>query len=509
MAKKAADPLAEEDLKIRLPSDEEEAIRNWWSPQTWSRSRHKLFPRGPVTWRRRKWERALLVVSYDSPKSVARFCAAVEALLPSDNDAVSFEKAKEAYLAFSCLADHMPGWDPTGTYGEEIEDVKVSTRKVAWLAEDLPEKWSNCPWSGIPLVERLRRERKEAATGARRAFEKAVEAAEATYAERAAPFESARHDAMLLVPKVSDELMTPESPSPQEAIALAQRCRDEAVADAERVYEETVEPAQLALQEARISASAVLERTTAAIQRGLDEKHISAREFEEAMAEADRVYEDAVCPARRNQHDAMTAAQRARDQAVASAESSYKQVAIDAKRLLDEAAVRALQRASDVTAPAERAYRKAVAPFERVCKRAIAAARAEYERTMAGPIFVRREAAAEVAEWDARIQVADRLTKLHRRIEQAIGRFRILDVTESREKISRRKEQARQELGLPKKRPPVAPERGPRAANLDRYRKAVELAEHGTPAKAIARETGASLRTVYRWIEHDQEPHLY
>ena len=128
---------------------------------------------------------------------------------------------------------------------------------------------------------------KEAATGARRAFEKAVEAAEATYAERAAPFESARHDAMLLVLKVRDELMTPDLRAYQEAIALAQRCRDEAVADAERVYEETVEPAQLALQEARISASAVLERTMAAIQRALDEKHISAREFEEAMAEAD------------------------------------------------------------------------------------------------------------------------------------------------------------------------------------------------------------------------------
>ncbi len=350
---KRVDPLTEAALRIRLPDDEEsKAIREWWRPQVYSRIRHELSPRGPVTWKRRRWERALLQISDSgSVNSVGRFCDTVNALLSEGNEGLTFEKANEVYLAFSCFKDYLPEWDPSGTYGGDLEADEVSS------SEQIPPAlWPDCPFRVIPLVDRFRRERREAATGARLAYQAAEEEAWRAYRAAIAPFERTRYRAWC------------------RAADAARHLRDEALA-------------------------------------------VADCEDERTKAETERTRKEAVAAARRSRNEAV--------------------------------------------APAERAFNEAIAPYERILEQAIAVARRAYEQTIAGPELVGMEATSEVVEWDARIRVAQRLAELDRRIEQATGRFRIFDVMQSRDDVIRQKESVKAQLGLPKKRPPRAPERGP------------------------------------------------
>jgi hypothetical protein len=122
---------------------------------------------------------------------VNKFCDLLaKRLEPDTNGEVLWERACSAYRALIAFKEHVPDWDPSGAYGgafERWEEDCAREGLPAWGTAGRPEI--------VPLVESIRRERKEAITGARRAYEETLAPAERVMDEAIANAHRARAEA--------------------------------------------------------------------------------------------------------------------------------------------------------------------------------------------------------------------------------------------------------------------------------------------------------------------------
>ncbi len=146
-----------------------------------------------------------------------------------------------------------------------------------------------------------------------------------------------------------------------------------------------------------------------------------------------------------------------------------------------------------------RPYEKAEAGAYRAYDRAVARAERAYAKAMAAS-EPGSETPSEESAWEALLELAYRVTDLGKRVDQAIGRFRTLDVTESKDVTASMKREVRRDLGFPPKKVPPPP-RGPREENRKRYREVMKLAaRNDLSIKQIAYRTGTNYYTARRWI---------
>jgi hypothetical protein len=145
------------------------------------------------------------------------------------------------------------------------------------------------------------------------------------------------------------------------------------------------------------------------------------------------------------------------------------------------------------------AYKKAEASALRVHARVAARAERAYQKAMAAPRPTSRQYTPEERDWDLLLQLAERLTELSRRVDKAIGRFRVVDVTRSDDEIIRHKRTVKAELDLPRVQPPAPVPIGPR--NLAKFAEVKRLGARGMSAKQIHAQTKVPVKTVYRWLK--------
>lgn len=374
---------------------------------------------------------------------VNEFCDWLDrTLAPDSNGSISWEKAQEAYWAFSHFKKHLPDWDPTGSYDGAFERWEEECAR-----ENLPAWGPEGPPSLVPLIERIRKERKEALTGAQRAY---------------------------------DEIMVPAERAFAQAIAEARRVQGEAKAALRRNQDEEIHRWLSRPHEVDQGLMAETARTRAA-QRAAQEK--SNREY-------------------REQHPGISSS-RLRPAPDPESQSAPEGPPIDMAGLSEER-VALIHLEAAIRLP----YEQAEAEAHRTYDKAAARAERAYQKAMAAPELTRTQRTREKKDWDTLIQLAERLTGLDRRVEQAIGRFLAMDVTHNRDAVIREKERVKEELGLPKAPQPPVPKSGPRLSQLAACVR--DLSAHGRSAKAIyaivkakAPKRGIKaphISTIYRWI---------
>jgi len=361
------------------------------------------------------------------------FCDSLEkVLLPNRRGTISWQKAQEAYWAFTHFTKHLPDWDPTGAYDgafERWEAECVGAKFPAWGSEGPPEL--------VPLTDRIRQERDEALTGAQRAYEKVMVPARRAFAQ---------------------------------AMAEAKRVQAEARM---RFYRKQNEEIHRLLSGPRKMNRKLVTETWAAMWAAQEK---SNREYGEK-------YPSPSSQSSRPRHASDPPGQSAPEAATTPPPLSEETAAY-----------------IHLTAAIQRAYEKAEAAAHRVYEKAAARAERAYQKLAATPKPSRNGTANEEAAWGALTQLAYRLTELGERVDQAIGRFRTLDVTEPKDTTAGMKREVRRNLGLAAKKAPPPPH-GPREENRPRYERVMKLAAEGKLSiKQIAHATGANYHTARRWI---------
>ena len=151
-----------------------------------------------------------------------------------------------------------------------------------------------------------------------------------------------------------------------------------------------------------------------------------------------------------------------------------------------------------LTATIRRTYEKAEAAALHPYGKAAARAERAYQKAMAAPKPTSRQHTREEEDWDTLIRLAERLTELSRRVDKAIGRFQVVDVTRSDEEIIHHKRTVKAELDLPRVQPPDPVIGGPR--DPVRFGEVKRLGARGRSARQIHAETKVPVSTVYRWL---------
>ncbi|HUW13223.1 MAG TPA: hypothetical protein VM537_26100 [Anaerolineae bacterium] len=257
---------------------------------------------------------------------VNEFCDELErALLPDRKGKISWEKAHEAYWAFTHFKKHLPDWDPTGAYDGAFErwEAECATENLpAWGPEGPPEL--------VPLIDRIQQERIEALTGAQRAYTKVMAPAERAFAQAIAEAGRIRGEAELaLYRNQSEEIRRWLSgPHKVDRVLMAETAETWAAQRAaqeqsNREYRErypslSSRRPRRASDSGRQPAPQPPPTDTAALP---DEMvaliHLKAairRPYEKAMAGAFRVYDRAVARAERAYQKAMDAPELTRPQ---------------------------------------------------------------------------------------------------------------------------------------------------------------------------------------------------
>jgi len=374
---------------------------------------------------------------------VNKFCDWLDrTLAPDSNGSISWEKAQEAYWAFSHFNKHLPDWDPTGSYDGAFERWEEECAR-----ENLPAWGPEGPPRLVPLIERIRKEQKEALTGAQRAY---------------------------------DNIMVPAERAFAQAISEARRARGEAELALHHNQNEEVRRWLSGPDQVDQGVMAEKAKTWAA-QWAAQEK--SNREY-------------------RKQHPSFSSP-RLRPAPGPESQSGPERPPFDMAALSEEM-VALIHLKAAIRRPHEQAEAEACRVYDK------AAARAEraYQRAMAAPEPTRTQRTHEEKDWDTLIQLAERLTGLDRRVEQAIGRFLAMDVTNNRDAVIREKERVKEELGLPKAPQPPVPKSGPQTPRVAAWVR-VQYAQ-GRSAKDIyailkakAPKRGIKaphISTIYRWI---------
>ena len=347
-----------------------------------------------------------------------------------------------SYWAFSHFNRHLPDWDPTGEYDgafERWEEECARENLPAWGPEGPPEL--------VPLIERIRKERKEALTGAQRAY---------------------------------DKIMVP-----------AERALTQAIAEARRV---------------RGQAESALHRNQGeAIRQWLSGAHKVDRRL---MAEAAETCEAAWAAQEESNREYQKTYPSLSSRCPRSAPDSGRQPASERPPIDMAALSEGMLPLFYLRAAIRRPYEKAEAEAYRAYDKAAARAERAYQKAMAAPEATRTQRAREENDWDTLIRLAERLTELGKRIDQAIGRFSVFDVTANRDEIIRQKEYRKADVGLPKRPRPPPPVGGPRDPALADWVRAESA--RGRTAKQIHAELKqrasksrvrlVSISTVYRWI---------
>jgi hypothetical protein len=356
---------------------------------------------------------------------VNEFCDRLDRTLAPDSDgSISWEKAQEAYWAFGHFKKHLPDWDPTGAYDGAFERWEEECAR-----ERIPPWGPGGPPRPVPLVDRIRQERREALTGAQCAYEKTMAPA-------------------------------------QEALALALAEADRVQGEAKvRLYRHKREEIQRLLSEPHKVNRRLVARTRAAQWAAQQEANREARETQ-------------ILPSRHS---------RPRPGGNPPGGS-----ATNPPPLSEEMAAYI-----HLSATIQCAYEKAEAAALRAYGRSAVRAERAYQKALAGPEPASGVSATVSADWDILAQLAERLTELGERVDKAIGRFSVIDVTANREEVIRQKEDRKAGLGLRKRPAPPRSIGGPR--DPVKYARFRELERTGMPAKQIAGKIGASLQTVYRW----------
>ena len=371
------------------------------------------------------------------------FCNSLEKVLSPDSGGhVSWDRAQEAYWAFGHLKQHFPDWDPTGAYNGAFEEWEAECAREglpAWGREGRPRL--------VPLIDRIRQERDEALTGARRAY---------------------------------TEIMAPAARAFTQAIGEARRTRGEA---------------ELFL----------LHNQDQEIRRWLsgphEVDHGLMTETAERWASQWAAQQESNREHRKRYPDLSSRpSRRAR---ASEGEAPPEMPPIDMAALSEEDVA-----LIHLKAAIRRPHEKAEADAYRAHDEAVAQAERAHQKAMAAPKPARRHQTREVRDWDLLIRLAERLTKLGTRVDQAIGRFFVVDATNNRDAVIREKEQVKEELGLPKRTPPAPPPSGPRSPRVAEWVRT--QAEQGRSPKQIhamleaeARKKGLthpSISTIYRWI---------
>jgi hypothetical protein len=364
---------------------------------------------------------------------VNRFCDELGKVLAKDRRGrISWQKAQEAYWAFSHFRQHLPDWDPTGAYDGAFDRWQEDCAReglTPWGPGGRPEP--------VPLIKRILQEQEEALAGAQRAYQK---------------------------------IMAPAERVLQQALSEARRVEGEA--RMKLYHHQSQEIQRLLSGRKKVNRRLAEEEWAAqwAAQMKSNREHgerypdLSSRPWHSRGA---RDSEDQLAP------------QRPTDPPPPA--------------LSNEAAA-----LIHLQATIRRAYEKSEAAAYRAYDKAVARAERAYEKAMGRLRPVSGESTREEA-WGTLVQLAYRLTDLGRRVDQAIGVFRTIDVTEPKDATAGLKRSVRRTLGLPAKRPPGA-RRGPRPDNLKRHKQVLGLAKGSLPVKQIAHMTGTNYHTARRWI---------
>ncbi len=299
---------------------------------------------------------------------------------------------------------------------------------------------------------------------------------------------------------------------PPELVPLVQRLqreRKEEMPGARRSYEKVIAPAEQRSEQMISEARRVRKEANLALLRNRDEeirrwlagpRKVNRRLLRRMRVAQEEANKEA---ARTAPPPTLTSLARGDNEAGKHANSKKRGGGRAAAALPDEAV--ALIHLNEAI---RRDYEKAEVASHRMYAKAVARAERAYEEAMAARRPTRHKATDGETDWDILLGLAERLTVLDKRVEQAIGRFRAMDVMTNRDAIIRQKETAKKELGLPKRLPPPPPASGPQTPLLADWVRAASaqglsaqqihaILKNKAPKRGIK---APHISTIYRWI---------